>query len=154
VLSSDGIYKLNDFNRARFITWDIKKNSPCKFKVGNNPGAFRAPEEYLYEPESEKIDIYSLGNVFYSLLTDRWPFQNEEDKDAQQMVMHGRRPHIPSRFPESNQTEYKALLKVIDMCWEHLPEKRATADEIASYLEGILKELGPLPDTTVEVRQL
>jgi hypothetical protein len=141
VLSNDGVYKLNDFNRARFITWNVKKNEACKFEVGNNPGHLRAPEEYLYEPESEKIDIYSLGNVFYSLLTDQWPFANEESKSAQQKIINGKRPHISSRFRDSNQTEYKALLKAIEMCWNHVPEKRATADEIANYLENIPKEL-------------
>lgn len=35
---SDGRYKLNDFNRCRFIAWNEKKNKQCKFHVGNNPG--------------------------------------------------------------------------------------------------------------------
>lgn len=35
---SDGRYKLNDFNRCRFITWNEKKNRQCGFHVGNNPG--------------------------------------------------------------------------------------------------------------------
>ena len=53
---------------------------PCLFLVGNNPGTFRAPEEYAYKLESEKVDIYSMGNVFYALLTDLWPFEKEVTK--------------------------------------------------------------------------
>ena len=34
----DGRYKLNDFNRCRFITWNQKTNEQCGFFVGNNPG--------------------------------------------------------------------------------------------------------------------
>jgi serine/threonine protein kinase len=34
----DGIFKLNDFNRARFIRWDPVKKEPCTYHVGNNPG--------------------------------------------------------------------------------------------------------------------
>jgi hypothetical protein len=49
------VYKLNDFNRARFITWNVKENKPCKFQVGSNPGKYRAPEEYAYEDEDEKV---------------------------------------------------------------------------------------------------
>jgi serine/threonine protein kinase len=33
-----GVYKLNDFNRARFIGWNKRTNSTCGFHVGNNPG--------------------------------------------------------------------------------------------------------------------
>lgn len=34
----DGIYKLNDFNRVRFLTYNKKKGELCGFRVGNNPG--------------------------------------------------------------------------------------------------------------------
>ena len=30
--------KLNDFNRARFVTFDRQSGSPCAFRVGMNPG--------------------------------------------------------------------------------------------------------------------
>ena len=33
-----GFYKLNDFNRVRFIRWNEKTNEPCPYKVANNPG--------------------------------------------------------------------------------------------------------------------
>jgi hypothetical protein len=51
------IFKLNDFNRARFIGWNEKNQEPCPFKVGSNPGKYRAPEEYAYEDETEKVCI-------------------------------------------------------------------------------------------------
>lgn len=34
----DGRYKLNDFNRCRFIAWNQKTNKQCGFYVGSNPG--------------------------------------------------------------------------------------------------------------------
>lgn len=37
-----GVYKLNDFNRARFIGWNKKTDTPCSFRVGNNPGKVSA----------------------------------------------------------------------------------------------------------------
>jgi hypothetical protein len=36
-----GLYKLNDFNRARFLPINEKTNEICKYEVGNNPGAVR-----------------------------------------------------------------------------------------------------------------
>jgi len=32
------MYRLNDFNRARFLLWNRKMNEPCGYYVGNNPG--------------------------------------------------------------------------------------------------------------------
>jgi tRNA A-37 threonylcarbamoyl transferase component Bud32 len=34
----DGRYKLNDFNRCRFIAWNQKTNEQCGFFVSKNPG--------------------------------------------------------------------------------------------------------------------
>ena len=37
----DGVYRLNDFNRARFIRWSRTENKPCKYYIGRNPGKVR-----------------------------------------------------------------------------------------------------------------
>lgn len=34
----DGKYKLNDFNRCRFIRWNRTDDKPCSYLVGRNPG--------------------------------------------------------------------------------------------------------------------
>lgn len=36
-----GSFKLQDFNRARFLAWNNKTNTPCTYQVGNNPGPVR-----------------------------------------------------------------------------------------------------------------
>lgn len=38
---SKGFYRLNDFNRARFLSWSRKRDEPCGYSVGNNPGKVR-----------------------------------------------------------------------------------------------------------------
>ena len=49
-------YKLNDFNRARFIAYRRDDtNVMCPYQVGSNPGKNRSPEEYNYEPQTEKV---------------------------------------------------------------------------------------------------
>jgi serine/threonine protein kinase len=40
---------------------------------------WRSPEEYFDHPLNEKVDVFSLGNNMYSLLTGLWPFYDEED---------------------------------------------------------------------------
>jgi hypothetical protein len=49
----NGVYKLNDFNRARFIAYSPSES--CAFLIGSNPGKNRSPEEYAYEPQTEKV---------------------------------------------------------------------------------------------------
>ena len=51
----NGFYKLNDFNRARFLLWNAKKKEICTYEIGSNPGKNRSPEEYDYEPQTEKV---------------------------------------------------------------------------------------------------
>jgi len=130
------LYKLNDFNRARFLPVNKKTSEICTYEVGNNPGSvrgfcvrswlwlwlwlcvctdpisvdqnifvfitaltsiflvinsphvffsiqFRSPEEYEYVPQTEKVDVYSFGNVLYSVLTGGYPFEKEKSKKAQ-----------------------------------------------------------------------
>jgi serine/threonine protein kinase len=38
ILGSDGNFRLNDFNRARFLSWDTATEEVCPFTVGKNPG--------------------------------------------------------------------------------------------------------------------
>ena len=45
IKGNDGKFVLNDFNRARWITWNKRDDIPCGFRVANNPGKWRAPEE-------------------------------------------------------------------------------------------------------------
>ena len=55
LVSKTGQLKLNDFNRARFITYDRVTQRQCPFYVDNNPGSARSPEEYNYEEETEMV---------------------------------------------------------------------------------------------------
>ena len=60
---SRGLVKLNDFNRARFLPWNEKKDEVCTYDVGNNPGKNRSPEEYSYQPQTEKVRTSTLEST-------------------------------------------------------------------------------------------
>lgn len=61
--------KLNDFNRAEFQLWDATARDYCRHRNGRGGGTWRAPEEYRDDPLTEKVDVWSLGNNLYVLLT-------------------------------------------------------------------------------------
>ena len=66
----DGKIKLVDFNRAEPMLYDTKKEEYCKWRNGlSEDMSLRAPEETVDAGLNEQLDVFSLGNVFYSVLT-------------------------------------------------------------------------------------
>lgn len=82
-----------------------------------------------------------MGNIFYTILTELWPFEDEKDEKAQSKIMRGERPPVPEEILNSTEPEHKVLLKAIEMSWIHDPEKRPTARQIATYLKSELRRL-------------
>eukprot|EP00537_Pseudo-nitzschia_pungens_P003235 CAMPEP_0172359682 /NCGR_PEP_ID=MMETSP1060-20121228/3873_1 /TAXON_ID=37318 /ORGANISM="Pseudo-nitzschia pungens, Strain cf. cingulata" /LENGTH=379 /DNA_ID=CAMNT_0013081459 /DNA_START=369 /DNA_END=1508 /DNA_ORIENTATION=- len=136
------VYKLNDFNRARFLAKNSKTDEICTYEVGNNPGTYRSPEEYAYKPQTEKVDIYSLGNVLYAVLTGKDPFEEEKEKKVKELIKSGKRPEIDSEYRDSNDPFDLAMIKAIEMCWIQDPEKRASAREVQNFIVSELQRLG------------
>ena len=145
------------------VFWNNEEDVACPFYVGNNPGKFRSPEEYLYLGESEKIDIYSMGNVFYSLLTGKWPFEDRKTKEAQKLIKKNERPPIDQEIRDSDDPLDVALLKALERCWEQDPIERASAREIEQFLEAELakhrnrkdkpRHSGPKKDPPIKLRK-
>jgi len=134
----DGKWKVNDFNRCRFMREYKKDKSVCGFEVGSNPGKFRAPEEYAYEVETEKIDVYSMGNVFYAILSGMMPFEGLKQDKAKKQVMEGKRPKIPSEVEESDDIAIQAILLATKECWRQDPKDRPSATEIRDKLKSVM----------------
>jgi len=134
----DGMFKLNDFNRCRFLRKNKITEDLCGYEVGNNPGTFRSPEEYNYKMQTEKVDVYSMGNIFYSLLTEEWPYEDMKEKKAINLLKVGIPPPIGIKLQESSDPIVRIMLKAIRMCWINNPGKRATAKEVEEYLTNQL----------------
>jgi len=137
-LFSDGYYRLTDFNRVRFLLWNEDEHETCGFKVGKNGGKWRSPEEYAYELENEKVDVYSLGNVLYFLLTRREPWENEGNHAIYDYVQEGKRPQFPPNIVNSESIFDRYMIQAINMAWTHNPVERPGALQVAQRLmEGI-----------------
>lgn len=146
-INIDGVLKLNDFNRCRFMRQYRDSaglggdGKPCGFHIDNNPAKMRSPEEYAYEVETEKIDVYSMGNIFYSILTDLDPWEDEDTEDAQKAIMKGDRPWVTSSIKDSKDAAIVAMRKMMHKCWEHKPEDRPRARYVADYLSKKLSQV-------------
>lgn len=63
---------MNDFNTAKFLQWNEKENKICLQEDRFFSDKNRSPEEMrdAINYIDEKIDVYSLGNIFYKLITN------------------------------------------------------------------------------------
>jgi serine/threonine protein kinase len=162
----DGEYQLNDFNRAKLLTWSRKKNltNPFYFDVNNGIVSlcnvlkrfccfesavhssvlfgrpqWRSPEEHNFKSETEKIDIWSMGAVLYFVLTGKYPYSAYSSEDTEKFIKQRRPPRIPRYKRESKDFVDRAVVKAINMCMKGKPQDRATAREVANYLEWALR---------------
>jgi serine/threonine protein kinase len=100
----------------------------------------------LYEMQ---IDIYSLGNLFYLLLTDQWPWDDvgsgsaDSERTVKKRIIHGERATIPDEIATSSHPVDVVLQKALVMCQEHEPSERATAAQVATFLQVTLQRVDP-----------
>lgn len=105
------------------------------------PLQFRSPEEYEYKPQTEKVDIYSMGNIFYYILSKEWPFERMKSEEGQKRIIAGERPKLSKEIQSSKDPAILAVINAMNHCWIHDPAKRATASEINKLLESQLRQM-------------
>lgn len=109
------------------------------------PKKWRSPEEYNYESETEKVDVFSMGNVLFFLLTGRTPWGEIDSKEAAEKVKLGKRPKIDKEIRYSEDPYHVAMVKAIGMCFEYDQKKRTGARAVADVLDAALKEVSAEP---------
>ena len=149
--------KLNDFNVAEFLTWDRINNKTCGFQGRFREPWWRAPEEMQAhipdkypnpEPLTEKIDVYSLGNILWDILTTHSPrgkMTKERMDRVRPRVAKGELPLMDYEDFDVTKLETDPALMAIDKamrkCLRVKPQDRPTAGEIADELSEALENL-------------
>ena len=135
-----GLPKLNDFNVAHFLKWNPRTNETCGFEGRLHEPWWRAPEEVSRNgtgPLTSAIDVYSLGNLLFHILTTHSPrgkmkaFRMEE---VRKDVLQGIPPHIPTEYATAADPASVAIRKAMNKCFAREPGDRAPAREIANDL--------------------
>ncbi|OHD26106.1 MAG: hypothetical protein A2086_08735 [Spirochaetes bacterium GWD1_27_9] len=88
LISKDGDVKLTDFGIAMKTT-DLKDITKTGVVVGTP--AYMSPEQFSSKKEiTYQSDIYSLGVVFYEMLTGQRPFKNEYSTEVLDAIVNGK----------------------------------------------------------------
>mmetsp|Transcript_8714 Transcript_8714/g.15290 ORF Transcript_8714/g.15290 Transcript_8714/m.15290 type:complete len:368 (+) Transcript_8714:129-1232(+) len=130
----DGLIKIIDYNRAEPLLYDTKNEKYCKWKNDiPGDGIFRAPEENIDGPLTEKIDVFSLGNVFYAILTGKLVWEDYEYDERTRNIVEGIQQPIPDFYNELPSS--RLLVRAIGACWTHDVEERPSIFKLVEFLE-------------------
>jgi serine/threonine protein kinase len=114
---------------------DTFSNIPLSFVKSK----WRSPEEYFDRDLDQQVDVFSLGNNIYSLLTGLWVFY-EGDENVAKRVKAGDKPYIDPRYTDRSLAEAR-LAEIIDKCLSYYPEDRPSIFEVVKFLRNALKEV-------------
>ena len=138
--------KLNDFNIAVFRKWNTTSNEPCGFPSRYPNPQWRSPEEALNSQYlTEKIDVYSMGNIFFRLICKHEPWNKLEEggkpskEEINEKIQRGVLPVIPKSVLESTDFATVAIRKAMLAAYNVDPKKRSSARSIVNDLNEALK---------------
>jgi serine/threonine protein kinase len=137
LVTSDGTVKLNDFNRCRFMPTNNITGRPCPIRIPQAPGKDRAPEEYKEKELDEKMDVYSVANVFYNIMTGEMPWSSWSTLETKKMVKKGVIPFIPEEFREPGSLDM-VLTNLTERAYTNDPKDRISAAGLVTALQGLL----------------
>mmetsp|Transcript_13944 Transcript_13944/g.39670 ORF Transcript_13944/g.39670 Transcript_13944/m.39670 type:complete len:800 (+) Transcript_13944:513-2912(+) len=148
VVSIGGTLKLNDFNIGIIRRWNTTSNEPCGFPAQYPNPQWRSPEEARNEQNlTEKVDIFSMGHIFFRLICGHEPWNKLEPggrppkEVVNEKVQKGVLPFIPEEIRTTTDPEVKAIRDVMLQCYSFDPKQRPSARQIAKKLNGVLNKL-------------
>ena len=150
LVTDKGQVKINDFNRCRFMAHRVNTTELCSFVIPTSPGRARSPEEYAEQKLTQQIDVYSMANVLYTILTGEQPWRGLTLSETKRMVKEGGHPRIPSIFRLPNSID-AALSELIERAYDVNPSKRLSAKTLLNELEKLSEQRYHSENTLVNI---
>jgi len=134
VLFSGGV-KLVDFGIAKAAS-KTHKTSIGMFK---GKLAYMSPEQCLGKPVDNRSDIFSLGTVFWELLTQRRLFKGDNKLTVMESIVSGEVPPLRKHKPDLSVELESITLQALHKD----PNKRfRNAKEMGAAIQGYLRRIG------------
>ena len=83
----------------------------------------------------ERVDIWSLGMILYTLLTLEYPYARENYKwgEMSSAIVKGQRPQMPTGY--LNALQWQDVVAIFNICTEHDAGKRPDASTLKHHVE-------------------
>jgi len=135
IVAKNGQVKLLDFGLAKVI--DSRHQCPSRKGsqlIETRDGAifgtvgYMSPEQVRGQTVGQRSDIFSLGTLFYQMLTGRCAFEKDTEIDSMAAILHAAPAKLPPRVPD-------AIARIVRRCLEKEPVRRyRTANELLDDL--------------------
>jgi len=142
ILDSKGRARLLDFGLAMIASEDkLTKTGSTLGTVG-----YMSPEQVVGEKVDHRSDLFSVGVILYEMLTDRRPFEGDNDAAILRAITDST-PEPVARFksgvtPELQQVIDKALTKDASLRYQH-------ADGMLADLKRLKLETAPIKKSKI-----
>jgi len=142
VVVVDNNLKINDFNIAVMLKLNRTSSAQCGFPAQYPNPQWRSPEEANKSQHlTEKIDVFSLGHIFFRTICGHEPWNKLEkggrptEAEITQKVKTGKLPQIPEEIRLSKDPEIKTILFAMLACYTTDPTERPSSRAIANFLD-------------------
>lgn len=133
LIDEDGNLIITDFGLAKFVDENTKSKS---FK-GGGTGYYMSPECWLMEKNSIQMDIYSLGILFYELLTGELPLNPQTYEECRDWHLFSTLPDISVKR-EDTPTKLKQIIS--KMTHKRASDRYSNTEEIIQAIEETIQQ--------------
>lgn len=123
---------LDDYLFPKICDFGFSKDQKIlssKISVIMGTTRFISPEILENYDYMKSGDVYAFGIFVYEIMMKKTAFEGCNEMNIMFQVMNENRPEMNNTIPES----YK---KLIEMCWQHDPQKRPTFEDIVKLLQS------------------
>lgn len=131
-----GDLKVFDLGLSRELPSEGKSLGCCNdlYKMTGLVGTllYMAPEVALSKDYGISSDVFSFGIILWEILTCTRPFEALDTKSFHELViLNGTRPPLSIEYTDEWP---KAIIDLVQDCWDENPLRRCTSEFIVSYL--------------------
>ncbi len=129
MLRTDGSVVLIDFGLAKRLDADTHSTA-----IGVLRGSpyYMSPEQVQGQTLDGRSDIYSLGVVFYEMLTGHKPFHGLTAMELMQQHVSGERPALPAELGNYESVVARLMARERDQRYADAPQALAALDTLAT----------------------